>query len=270
MKLQRLCVIYFSPTGGTEKIARFVGGELSSGLGLTPEFFDFTKPEDRQTQYHFGAEDLLVMVSPVYAGRLPNKLAPEYKAKIFGQSTPAIPICVFGNRSPDEALRELVLLLEGNGFQTVGGAAFVGRHSFSDKVGAGRPDQADLAQITEFCAKAVEKLLLNQLPLLEMDRSEIGPYYTPLKDDGAPAKLLKAKPQTDGERCVHCGLCAHSCPMGSIDKETVEAVGLCIKCQACVRRCPAHAKRFEDADFLSHVAMLEHNYIRRAENMIFI
>ena len=112
--------MYFSPTGGTEKIARFVAGELAQKLGLELECIPFTKPEEREKEFHFGPRDLLVMASPVYAGRLPNKLMPEYKAKIFGDRTPAVPICVFGNRSCDEALRELVLLLEGNGFQIAG------------------------------------------------------------------------------------------------------------------------------------------------------
>lgn len=270
MKLKRICVLYFSPTGGTEKIARFAAGALAAKLGLEQTFIDFTKPENRQKEYRFEADDLLVMASPVYAGRLPNKLMPEYKARIFGNDTPAVPICVFGNRSPDEALRELILLLEGNGFKIAGGAAFAGRHAFSDKVGTGRPDEADLAQITDFAVKAAEKLSGAELPPLDMDRSEIGPYYIPKKEDGTPAKFLKAKPLTDQEKCVHCGLCARSCPMGSIDKETMEATGLCIKCQACVRRCPKGAKYFEDADFLSHVAMLEQNFTRRAEHVILL
>lgn len=270
MKIRRICVLSFSPTGGTEKIARLVAGELAGALGLEPVFIDFTKPRDRTGEHRFEADELLVMASPVYAGRLPNKLAPEYKAKIFGSSTPAVPICVFGNRSPDEALRELILLLEGNGFQIAAGAAFAGRHAFSDRVGEGRPDQADLEEIRRFAARTAEKLAGETLPLLDMDRGEIGPYYTPLKEDGTPAKFLKAKPQTRWEKCSRCGACARACPMGSIDPQTMEAVGLCIKCQACVRRCTARAKFFEDPDFLSHVAMLEHNYTRRAENVILI
>ena len=210
------------------------------------------------------------MASPVYAGRLPNKLMPDYKARIFGDGTPAVPICVFGNRSPDEALRELILLLEGNGFQIAAGAAFAGRHAFSDKVGQGRPDEEDRAQILDFAALAAQKLAGASLPLLEVDRSEIGPYYTPLKEDGTPAKFLKAKPLTRWELCSRCGACARACPLGSIDKETMEAVGLCIKCQACVRRCTRRAKYFEDGDFLSHLAMLEQNYTRRAENTILL
>lgn len=270
MQIKRLCVLYFSPTGGTEKIARRIAGELAERLNLEPEFFDFTKPDSRQAEYRFGPEDLLVMASPVYAGRLPNKLMPEYKAKITGSGTPAIPICVFGNRNYDEALRELVLLLEDNGFRIAAAAAFAGRHAFSDKVGEGRPDENDFTQMQEFAARVSAKLAGDSLPLLNIDRSEIGPYYTPLKEDGTPAKFLKAKPLTHWEKCSHCGACARACPMGSIDRESMDAVGICIKCQACVRRCTVHAKYFEDADFLSHVAMLEHNYTRRADNLMLV
>lgn len=266
MGIKKIYTLYFSPTGGTEKIARIVAGELAAQLGAEQEFLNFTQPEGRQREYRFGPEDLLVMASPVYAGRLPNKLAPAYKAKIFGSATPAVPLCVFGNRNYDEALRELVLLLEENGFRVAGAAAFAGRHAFSDRVGEGRPDGEDRAQMVEFAQKAAEKLRGDRLPALELDRSEIGPYYTPLKQDGTPAKFLKATPQTRWDKCIHCGVCARACPMGSIDKESMEAVGLCIKCQACVRRCPTHAKYFEDKDFLSHVAMLEEHYTRRAEN----
>ena len=270
MKLQRITALYFSPTGGTERIARFAAGELAGRLGLEPEFIDFTRPEARQAEYRFAPDDLLVMASPVYAGRLPNKIMPEYKAKIFGDGAVAVPICVFGNRSPDEALRELALLLEGNGFQLAGGAAFAGRHAFSNRVGEGRPDGDDLAQIADFAAKIAEKLAGEELPLLELDRGEIGPYYTPLKADGTPAKFLKAKPLTHWEKCCYCGACARACPMGSIDPETMDAVGLCIKCQACVRKCTRRAKFFEDPDFLSHVAMLEKNFREPKENETFL
>lgn len=270
MELKRICLLYFSPTGGTERIARFAAGALAERLGLEQTVIDFTTPEKRRREYRFGPDELLVMASPVYAGRLPNKLMPEYQARIFGSDTPAVPLCVFGNRSPDEALRELVLLLEHNGFRIAGAAALAGRHAFSDKVGAGRPDEEDLAQIAAFCAKVAAKLSGPQLPLLELDRGEIGPYYIPQKLDGTPAKFLKAKPLTDPGKCDRCGACARACPMGSIDPKTMETTGLCIKCQACVRRCPNGAKHFEDPDFLSHVAMLEQHYTRRAENILLV
>lgn len=89
--------------------------------------------------------------------------------------------------------------------------------------------------------------------------------------DGQPAAFLKAKPKTDHDRCSGCGDCARVCPMGAVSREEPEEItGICIKCQACVRVCGRGAKYFDDAAFLSHVAMLEQNFARRAENRIFL
>lgn len=271
MNVKSIHALYFSPTGGTEGAARLVAQTIARQLGLTPQFTSITSPESRRRDYRFGADELAVIATPVYAGRVPNKLLPDLKARLAGNDTPVVPICVFGNRSPDEALRELALLLEQNGFRLAGAAAFASRHAFSDRVGSGRPDEADRQEICGFARRVADKLALpGDLPELELDRGEIGPYYIPLKADGAPAKFLTAKPLTDWDRCVHCGLCVKLCPMGSIDPETVETPGVCVKCQACVRGCPFRAKYFEDADFLSHVAMLEENYVRRAENILLL
>jgi ferredoxin len=59
--------------------------------------------------------------------------------------------------------------------------------------------------------------------------------------------------------------------MGSISADDPSEVpGVCIKCHACVNKCPQKAKYFDDAAFLSHKAMLELNFQRRAEPEFFI
>ena len=96
-------------------------------------------------------------------------------------------------------------------------------------------------------------------------------YYTPLGVDGQPTMFLKAKPQTHAELCDACGICVVNCPMAAISKEDPTQVpGICIKCQACVKKCPTNAKYFDDANFLSHVRMLEINYTERKEPRVFL
>ena len=107
-----------------------------------------------------------------------------------------------------------------------------------------------------------------EFPALQVEgNTPPGPYYRPKRMDGEPAVFLKAKPLTDGDKCIGCGTCASVCSMGSIDPSDVTSVpGICIKCQACVTHCPVGAKYFDDPDFLSHKEMLEANFREEKQN----
>jgi len=112
MHIRQVTALYFSPTGGVEGIARFAAEELSRHLGAELRLLDFTAPNRRARDYSFSPDELLLAAVPVYAGRVPNKLLPDLKARLLGSGGPAVALCAFGNRSPDEAPRELALLLE--------------------------------------------------------------------------------------------------------------------------------------------------------------
>ena len=164
--------------------------------------------------------------------------------------------------------------LQLNGFYVAGAGAFVAKHAFTDELAFGRPDKDDLTQAEELAAACVEKLLAcnnpESLTELNVDGDADAPYYVPKGVDGAPAKFLKAVPNTDFSKCDSCGACARWCPMGSINPEKPwEVTGICIKCQACIRRCTKNAKCFTDEAFLSHVKMLEENYKKPAHNKLF-
>ena len=59
--------------------------------------------------------------------------------------------------------------------------------------------------------------------------------------------------------------------MGSISFDNVrEFTGICIKCGACIKKCPKQAKYYEDAGYLYHQHELEEELTRRAENMLFV
>ena len=269
MIIKNIYAVYFSPTGGTQKIAESLSNDLSQLLHIPFQKIDFTILTNRQTRYDFDSDSLVILAIPVYAGRIPNKLLPDLERCLNGSGkTAIIPISVYGNRNYDEALREMLILTEKNGFIPIGAATMISQHAFSSLIAKDRPDFSDFQALTDFSNKIAGKILNNQeLTGITYDRdTPIGPYYTPLKSDHTPARFLKAKPVTDMDKCNNCGICVRKCPMGSISADHVADVfGICIKCQACVKFCPAHAKYFTDADFLSHVEMLEHTYTDRKE-----
>ena len=179
---------------------------------------------------------------------------------------------LFGNRNYDDALMELSQLLTADGFSCVAGGAFVGEHSFSRTLGAGRPSGADVGEMDVFAEHVAAKLVAGDTaPVTVGGCDPIRPYYTPRDRHGDSINILKVKPKTDMTKCGGCGLCAARCPMGSIDPADVSRVnGVCIKCGACVKGCPTGAKYFDDPGYLYHKSELEEIYARPAKNETFL
>lgn len=272
MKITCVKGAFFSATGNTKFAVTTIAGKIAEKLGVPLEIIDFTEPGKRKEELTFREGEAVVFGMPVYAGRVPNKILPFLQTHVTGGGALAVPVVTFGNRSYDNALIELRNELENGGFHTVAAAAFVSRHAFSEKLAGGRPDEKDKQDMNGFADAVAEKFAqLREIPkrVFVAGTEPVPAYYTPLGTDGKPAVFLKAKPKTL-ESCSDCGICAALCPMGSIDfAHPREVNGICIKCQACVRGCPQHAKYFDDPAFLSHVEMLERSYSRRAENELF-
>ena len=163
MEITKVWALYYSATGTTDKAVNTIAEELAAQLTLPIERLSFTRPAERTGTHLFTAEDLVVVGSPTYAGRLPNKIAPDFRSGLRGEGTPAVPVVLFGNRSYDNALAELWSVLMNNGFHPVAAGAFVGRHAFTDKLGEGRPDWDDKRQMRQFAAQIAGKLKAESL-----------------------------------------------------------------------------------------------------------
>ena len=240
---------YFSPTGNCKKVASIVAKEFNNS-----EVIDITPQEARTKEYSIDKEDILFVVAPTYAGKLPNKILPELKNMFKTNGAKAIAVTLFGNRSFDNSLAELVSVLKDSNFSVIGAAALTSEHAFSNKLANGRPNTDDLAKL---CSYVKERVSDNKEVTPIGDAS--APYYTPLGLDEKPAMFLKAKPKTK-DACVKCGACVKACPVNSIEKDCVTVLGPCIKCQACIKVCPVGAKYLDDEAFLSHVSYLENHY----------
>lgn len=272
MKIQKVWAIAFSATGNTERTVKVLAEELAGKLGCPMEQLSFTKPTERSRGYSFCNTDLVVIGSPTYAGKLPNKILPDFRSRLYGNGALAIPVVTFGNRSYDNALAELCAVAEQSGFHTVAAGAFVGQHAMTDELGYGRPGWSDQFEMKGFVGKAALKIRgLTEIPNpIQVPGDPDAPYYVPKGTNGEAVNFLKAKPKTNLKKCTNCGACARQCPMGAIDLKNVSNVpGTCIKCQRCVRKCTKNAKYFDDPALLDHVAMLEREFTDSKDNEVF-
>lgn len=271
--MKKVWAMFFSPTGGTEKAVRTTAEAMAAKLGLPVEVYDFTLPAKREADAVFGEGDIVVCGTPVIAGRVPNVLLPYLNEKVKGNGALAVPVVSFGNRNFDDALIELRNIMEADGFRTVAGGAFVSEHSFSRTLAAGRPDAKDIAEMQKFGEKIAEKLMSGWVydgPASVKGNDPILPYFKPQDRHGEHIDIRKVKPKVN-DACCDCGICVDVCPMGSISRENVrEYVGICIKCCACVKKCPSQARYYDDPGYIYHKEELEELYERRAEPEWFV
>ena len=262
--------LWFSPTGTTRKIVGEIAKEVARRTNAKLREIDITPPQERTKELVFAKDEVVVFGVPVYAGRVPNIIL-DYLYSIKGNKAKVIAVVLYGNRHFDDALIELTEILKEDGFQVVGAGSFVGEHSFSRTLAAGRPNKEDIV-LAKKLAEAVTKHLKSKEVVdvnIPGDGSALK-YYQPQRQTGEKIDIRKVKPQVS-EACNECGRCVLLCPMGSIVKGNVrEYRGICIKCGACTKGCPQQARYIDDEGYLYHKEELEKRYMRDKDSAIYI
>ncbi len=262
--MSKTIIIYFSPTGTTEKIARLIGSGLNNSV---TSYIDLCKPSVRAEELLFTEDDHVIMVFPVYAGRVVR--IPRYYLKTLkGNNAKIATVVTYGNRAYDDALLELTKLCEASGFNQIAAAAFVCEHSFDIDIAKGRPDALDALTAQKFGEKLQEKF---SSTIESHDFEECIPGTFPFKtqfrhDFGGPLV-----PETS-KNCVSCGRCSRECPVLAIPSNdfSVTDPQKCITCFRCIRNCPASARKINLSTFIEHAEWLTKTYQDRKEPELFI
>ena len=76
MKINKVWAVYFTGTGNTKKMVTAVAKAACDKLGCAYAEYDFSLPAARAEELSFADTDLVVIGTPVYAGRVPNVLLP--------------------------------------------------------------------------------------------------------------------------------------------------------------------------------------------------
>lgn len=229
--------IYFSPTGGTKKVADALVAHLK---GVYQEI-DLCKEGAHAA---FQKEDVCLVSVPSYGGRVPA-IAIERLQMLSGNGAKAILNCVYGNREWEDTLTELQDTLEGQGFCCVAAIAAVAEHSIFRQFAAGRPDLDDQKQLAAFAEQiqnVLDKAAFGKLELA-------GSHGTYKEYHGVPLQPVASAD------CTGCGHCAAECPVQAISSEDPHVTNpeTCISCMRCIAVCPKQARGC-DAAFLNGMA----------------
>jgi len=244
MLIDSATIIYFSPTGTTKKIIN----SIIKGMGIVNnEIIDLTLPKVRNTSVPLINGDIVLIGVPVYEEKIPE-IAYQFLTNLKGNGKPLVLVGVYGNIGDGIVLNELDFIAKNSGFKVVAAGSFIGEHSFSTDevlIAQNRPNNDDLNKAEEFGESIIEKVK-NIIDLKDISL-KIPQGKLPLMAKIVPknsARLFTKTPFANMNTCTHCNLCVKLCPMGAIDKDTLEInEEQCIRCFCCVKRCPKKARK---------------------------
>lgn len=251
----RVLILYFSGTGNTDYVARYLQRKLESfsvDAGLSS--IETILPE-KSAEF-----DLLIVGFPVYAGRPPEflqqylNLLPNASQKgLFVFCTRAVFTGQAINNVYDQLNRKGYIPL---GYKIAGmpgsdGLPFMNKNSSFARRALNK-DYSDLRGINQFAQRITDVIgAINQGQSVNSMRKQ-APKEIPLLNRAFQLlwdvgyrfaeKKIKPKFRVD-EKCVQCGICVKQCPSNNISliNGSITFNTHCYMCMRCINQCPKEA-----------------------------
>lgn len=251
--MRRLTCLFFSATYTTQRCVEAIAESMNMPVSRMINLTDHSSME----YVDFREEDVVIVGVPVYGGRIPEKASKALR-QLNGLGASAVGVVVYGNRDYDDALLELTGILKDTGFRLLGAGAFIGQHSIFPKVGAGRPDDADMEELGEFGDECKARFLKGgEYGLIQVKGKESYKKYS-----GVPLH-----PECDASKCKSCGICVKMCPVRAINAKQPEKTDLvkCISCGRCIYVCSQNARMYSGLKYSLANKMFVASYSKRKE-----
>jgi ferredoxin/flavodoxin len=238
-------LVYFSATNNTRKVMQYLQ-ELFQSMDYSVKIMDITLKDERAKKIDFSQFKLVIFGFPIY-GRKPPKVVREWFDSIQADERQlAGMLFTYGGVMRGNIHHETKEILKQKGFQVIGSAEILAKHSFNVGTGwsllADHPNEADFTIVKEYAEMLIQKI----------SQEEIAPMnFTPAddqltfqsnktkKEQSNKKRIVFEHPSRKQESCSMCLACEEQCPTGAFNAVSGKAnTDLCIKCMRCVTICP--------------------------------
>lgn len=249
------CILYFSQTGNTEKVAYTIAGRFQ-GEGVDYVTLHLEDAADFPEAYEDA--DILGLGFPTFFGYPPPHIM-EFIKGLKGKGRSAFVFTTYGGTTAGDSLFDAATALSKRDFRILGGLKVEAFDNYPQsiwlKINEGRPNDIDLAKCEEFAA-LILKAHAGGRVIDTGALASTNPFF--VKNRGKPRKrtvdALRKKVEGNvifnKELCLFCETCKKSCPTKSISSGEAhpEFSWKCIdgmRCYQCVRVCPGKALLYE-------------------------
>lgn len=231
-------ILYFSGTGNSRIAAQLLAKDLGDALISINDIFKSEAP------WVFHSETPFVLVSPIYAWRLPERIETFLEKATFDGSRKLYIVATMGvHAGCAEIYCQKIAEHRGMDFMGFAGIPMPDNYLVSGKA-LNKEDDKEKIQAALPRLHEIGKLIRyrRSLPLGE-GYTKKDHLLSGLVNWSFSHFMINSHAFSVSETCLACGRCAKNCPMNNIVLEdgNIRFGQRCMFCMGCINCCPVHA-----------------------------